>query len=74
MRTVESLKICNLIGSFCPKHMKIKMKKYRRVSLMTLKSDAKKTDSRFHTWHEEFSDFNASSGKSENFHFDSLLL
>ena len=73
MQTVESLKICTLIGSFCPKHMKIEMKKYRRVSLMTLKSDAKfgeklslgsKNDMR------NLVNFNASSDKSENFHFE----
>ena len=40
MQAVESLKICTLIRSFCPKYIKI-YKKYRRVSLMTLKSDAK---------------------------------
>ena len=31
MRAVESLKICTLIGSFCPKHTKIQMKTYGRV-------------------------------------------
>ena len=31
MRAVESLKICTLIGSFCPIYTKIQMKKYRRV-------------------------------------------
>ena len=31
MRGVASLKICTLMGSFCPKHIKLKMKKYRRV-------------------------------------------
>ena len=40
MQAVESLKICTLIRSFCPKYIKI-YKKYRRVCLMTVKSDAK---------------------------------
>ena len=53
------------------------MKKYRKLNLMTLKNDAKfeekltldsKNDLR------NLVNFNASSGKSENFHFDRLLL
>ena len=53
------------------------MRKYRRVSLMTLESDAKfeekltlgsKNDMR------NLVNFNASSGKPENLHFDVLLL
>ena len=31
MRAVESLKIVSLIGSFCRKHLKFQMKKYRRM-------------------------------------------
>ena len=41
IRAVESLKICTLVCSFCPKHIKIQIKKYRRISLMTLNSNAK---------------------------------
>ena len=76
MQAVESLKICTLIRSFCPKYIKI-YKKYRRVSLMTLKSDAKfeekltlgsKNDMR------NLVNFNVSSGKSEHFHFARLFL
>ena len=52
MRAVKSLKSCNFIGSFCPKHIKIYMKECRKVSLITLKSVA---------------NFNVSSGKSESF-------
>ena len=53
------------------------MKKYRKLNLMALKNDAKfeekltlgsKNDLR------NLVNFNASSGKSENFHFDRLLL
>ena len=61
--------------SFCRKYKKFQMKKYRRV--MTLKSDAKfeekltlgsKTDMM------NLVNFNGSSGKSENLHFDVLRL
>ena len=34
----------------------------------------RKTDSWFQKWHEEFVNFNASSGKSDNLHFDVLRL
>ena len=53
------------------------MKKYRRLSIMTVKTDAKfeekltlgsKNDMR------NLVNFNESSGKSENFYFDRLLL
>ena len=30
LRAVESLKICTLMGSFCAKHIKFLLKKYRR--------------------------------------------
>ena len=39
--TVKSLKLCTLIDSFCKNRIKFQLKKYRRVSLMTLKTDAK---------------------------------
>ena len=53
------------------------MKKYQRVSLMTLKSDAnfeKKLTLRPKNDMRNLVNFNASSGKFENFHFDRLLL
>ena len=31
MRAVESLKFCTLMGSFCQNHIKLQLKKYRRV-------------------------------------------
>ena len=31
MQAVESPKFCTLMGSFCPKHKKCKMKKHRRA-------------------------------------------
>ena len=74
---MESLKICTLMGSFRPKRIKISWKSTEELCLMTLKSDAKfeqkltlgsKTDMR------NLVNFHASSGKSENLHFNMLLL
>ena len=53
------------------------MKKYRRVRLMTLKSDAKfekKLTLCSKNSMRNLVNFNESSGKSENVHFDRLLL
>ena len=77
MRAVESLKICTLLGSFCSKYVKILMKKYGRGSLKTLKSDAKFEKKLALGSKNDMSNlvsFNTSSGKSEKFHFDKLLL
>ena len=71
MWAVESLKICTLIGSFCPKHTKIKMKMYRRVMSHDTEewlTFGSKNDMR------NLVNFNSSSGKSGNLHFDVLLL
>ena len=38
---VKSLKFCTLMGSFCPNHIKCQLKKYSKLPIMTLKSDAK---------------------------------
>ena len=62
---------------FCPKYVKVYMKKYRRLTSHDTDEWCKvwrKTDSWFQKWHEEFGVFYASSGKSENLHFDMLLL
>ena len=77
MRAVESLNISALIGSIFPKYIKMQMKKYQRVSLMTLKSDAnfeKKLTLRPKNDMRNLVNFNASSGKFESFHLDRLLL
>ena len=53
------------------------MKKHRRVMSHDTEEGCKvwrKTDPWFQKWHEELGEFNASSGKSENSHFDVLLL
>ena len=76
MRAVESPNMCTLIASVCPKHTNINENVQKRY-LMTLKSDAKfeekltlgsKNDMR------NLVNFNASTGKSGNLHFDVLLL
>ena len=41
MSTVESLKICTFMGSFCSEHNKVLEKKVQKICLITLKSDAK---------------------------------
>ena len=65
------------MGSFCPKHIKCQVKKYRKVMSYGTEEYAKfeekltlisKNDKR------NLMNFNASSGKSENLHFDALLL
>ena len=77
MGAVESPKIGSLIGPVCPKHTNIQMKNTEELCLMKLKSGAKfeekltlgsKNDMR------NLVNFNASSGKSGNVHFDVLLL
>ena len=49
-------KTCTLIGSFCAKYVTFDLKKYRELSFMTLKSEAK-TDLWFGKLHEEFGKF-----------------
>ena len=72
IRAFKSLGICILISSFCLKHIKIYVS-----CLMKMVSDAKfhkkltlvfQNDMRYLVY------FNASSGKSENLHFDVVLL
>ena len=77
MRAVESLKICTLIGSFCQNHVKLLMKKYRKVTSHDTEEWCKvwrKTDFWFQKRHEELVNCNGSSRKSENLQFDVLLL
>ena len=65
------------MGSFCPKHSKFQMKKYKRVMSHHTEERCKllrETDSWFQKLHEELENFNASSGKSEDLYFDVLLL
>ena len=77
MRAVWTMKIYTLIGSVCPKHTIFRWKSTEGLCLMKMKSDAKfkgklsfgsKNDMR------NLVNFNVSSGKSGNLHFDVLLL
>ena len=43
MRAVASLKICTMMGSFCPKHKVLDEKVQKELCLMTLKRDSKKS-------------------------------
>ena len=63
MGAVESLEIYNSIGFFYPKHRKSEMKKYIKVMTQDSKNDVR-----------NLVNFDLSSGKSENSHFDMLLL
>ena len=77
MRAVESPKIGTLTGPVCPKHTNIRMKNTEELCLMKLKSDAKfeeKLTLGFKNDMRNLVNFNASSGKSGNLHFDVLLL
>ena len=65
------------MGSFCPKHMKFWMKKYRRVMSHNIKIDAKFEEKLTRGSKHDMKilvNFNASSGKSQNLHFDVILL
>ena len=77
MRAAESLKTCTLIGSFCRKHVKIQMKKYRRVMFHDTEEWCKvwrKTDLWFQKRHEEFGEFSPKHSKAQKFQFDGLFL
>ena len=70
MRAVESLEICTLMGLFCPNHIKSYVSWHWRM-IQSLKKNwllVPKMDM------SNLVNFNASSGKSENLHFDVLLL
>ena len=41
MQAVESLKICTLIRSFCPKHITFRLKNTEELCFLALKSDVK---------------------------------
>ena len=78
MWAVESLKICTLIGSICPKHVNIEMKKYRRVMPHDIdgwcKVWKKKITLGFKNCMRNLVNFNVRSGKSGKLQFDILLL
>ena len=78
MGTVESLKICALMGLFCPKHIKCQIKKYKRAMWMeSWRSDVELEEKLTLGSKNDMKNsvsYNASSGKSENLNFDVLLL
>ena len=61
----------------CQQHIKFQLKKYEELSLMTLKKNPnfeEKLISCLKNDMRNLVNFNPSSGKSENLHFDGLLL
>ena len=76
MRAVASLKICTLMCYFCQKHM-FEPKKYRGVTCHNTEEWCKirgGTDLCFEKWHKEFGEFWSNTQKSQNLHFNGLLL
>ena len=75
---MENLEVCTLMGLLLSKAYKdLDEKGPTRLCLMTLKSDAKfeeKLTFGSKNGMNNLVNFNASSGKSENLHFDVLLL
>ena len=66
----ESLKICTLIGSFCPKHIKIQMIKYKRVLFHDTEECPKfeeKLTFGSKNGMRNLVNFNVTSGKSESY-------
>ena len=75
--TVQSLKFCTLMGSFCPNHVVSAKKCTEELSLMTLKSDPKFKEKLTFCLKNDVKNsmnFNSSSEKSENLHFDGVFL
>ena len=78
MRVVESLKICTLTSLFCPKHIykdlgKKVQKSYVSWHWRMMQSLKKKLTLDSKNDMRNLVNFNVSSGKSENLHFDVLL-
>ena len=63
IRALKSLKNCRLTGSFCPKHILFQIENFRGKLTCGLKNDIR-----------NLVDFHASGRKSENLHFDRILL
>ena len=65
--TLESLKICSLMGSFWPKYIMFRLKRYRGVMHHYTEDRCKlwrKNDLWFHKWHDEFGELQRSTQKS----------
>ena len=75
--TVRSLKFCTLMDFFCQNHIKLLLKKYRRVISYDTEEWIKvyrKIDLWFQIWHEVFWEFSPNPKKVWKFHFDGLFL
>ena len=70
MWAVEGLKICTLMGSFCPNYAQFQLKSAEELSLMTLKGNGKfkeKLSCSFKHDIRSFADFHPTPQKFENF-------
>ena len=75
--TLESLKVCTLMGSFWPKYTMFELKYYRVLLCYYTEGWTniyRKTDCWLENDIRNLVDFHASSYKSENLHFDRLVL
>ena len=77
MRAVASLKICTLMCYFCRKYIMFEPKKYRGVMCHNTEEWCKiwgGTDLCFGKWNEKLCKFWPNTQKSQNLHFNGLLL
>ena len=77
MQAVGSLKICVLISCFCQKYIMFEPKKYKGDACHNTKEWWKiwrVTDFCFEKWHEEFGEFWPKTWKSQNLHFNGIIL
>ena len=75
--TLESLKIETFIGSFYPNQRIYELKIYRELGVMTIKNDAKFEEEltcQFKIDMRNLTNFDRSTRKSKNLHFNGLLL
>ena len=74
---MESLKICTLMGYSSRKYIMFDLKKYSGVMCHNTEEWCKiwrGTDLCFEKWHKKFGEFWPKSQKSQNFHFNGLIL
>ena len=77
MGGANSLKIFILVGSFCQKHMRFQLKNLQKVISHVLKSDPNFEEKLTFCMKNDMKNsgnLNTSNKKSENLHFDVLLL
>ena len=75
MWAVTNLKVCTLTWYFCQEHVKFQLKKYRKIISHDTEDWSKLWRKTFclRNYMRNLVNFNASSGKSENLHFNRLL-